>query len=109
MLRPMSPKVTVSSIPSITTLRRELDYGDSQVPRCGAFNDDMNAFRKKFTTSRGVAGIDLLKWNAKEGQEGLAEMTSAYLDEAGNGHSFWPDDESAANYNRYQYSKHGSQ
>jgi len=109
MLRPMSPKVTVSSIPSITTLRRELDYGDSRLPRCGAFNDDMNAFRKKFITSRGVAGPDLFNWNSEEAQDQLAEVTSAYLDGAGNGPRFWPDDKSAANYNKYQYSKHGSQ
>jgi hypothetical protein len=109
MFRPMSPKVKVSSIPSITTLRRELDYGDSQLPRYGAFIDDINAFRKKFVTSRGVAGIDLYNWISKEGQEGLAEITSAYLDGAGNGSSFWPDDKSEVNYNKYQYSKHGSQ
>ena len=109
MLRQRSPKVTVSSIPSITSLRRELDYGDPQLPRCGAFNDDMNAFRKKFITSRGVAGIDLFNWNSEEGQEGLAEITSAYLDGTGNGRSFWPDDRSAANFNKYQYSKHGSE
>ncbi|KAK5655306.1 hypothetical protein OQA88_5873 [Cercophora sp. LCS_1] len=107
--RSMSPKVTVSSIPSITALRRELDYGELKLPRCSAFNDDINAFRKKFITSRGVAGTDLFNWNSKDGQEGLAEITSTYLDEAGNGRIFWPDDESAANYNKYQYSTHESQ
>ena len=58
----------------------------------------MNAFRKNFKTSRGLAGIDLINWNSKDGQEGLAEMTSAYLDGEGKGNSFWPDDKSAANY-----------
>jgi hypothetical protein len=109
MLSSMSPKLTESSIPPITTLRRELDYGDSQLLRYSAFNDGMNAFRRNFISSRGVAGVDLYNWKDKEGQEGLAEITSAYLDKAGNGQRFWPDDEAATNYNRYQYSKHDSQ
>lgn len=33
-------------------------------------------------------------------------MTTAYLEKEGNGALFWPDEESAAHYNRWQYSKH---
>jgi hypothetical protein len=69
----------------------------------------MNAFRKSFTTSRGIAGVDLYNWNDEESQEGLAELTSAYLEKAGNGERFWPDDRTAVNYNRYQHSEHHSQ
>lgn len=98
-------KIFAASIPSITTLRKELDYGDPQSPRCAAFYDDTRAFRKKFITSRGVAGPELHDWKSREGQAALTEMTLAYLDKEGNGRLFWPDDKSSANYNKYQYSK----
>src|SRR4051812_13471426 len=100
-----SPKMAATAIPSVTSLRRELDHGDPRLPRCAAFYDDARAFRKKFVTSRGIAGIDLHDWNSRECQDGLTEMTLAYLEETGNGQTFWPDDKSSANYNRYQYSK----
>ncbi|GAB1314518.1 hypothetical protein MFIFM68171_04728 [Madurella fahalii] len=100
-----SPKIAASSIPNITTLRNELDYGDLHLPRCAAFNDDTNAFRRKFKTSHGIDGVDLHDWKSRDGQNGLNEMTVAYLDKEGNGRIFWPDDRSSNNYNKYQYSK----
>lgn len=100
-----SPKIAAANIPSITTLRNDLNYGDPRLPRCAAFYDDTRAFRKKFVTSHGVAGIDLHDWRSRDGQAGLTEMTVAYLDKEGNGPMFWPDDKSSSKYNRYQYSK----
>ncbi|KAK1749544.1 hypothetical protein QBC47DRAFT_354847 [Echria macrotheca] len=94
-----------SSIPNITTLRNDLDYGDIRLPRCAAFIDDTNAFRRKFKTSRGVDGVDLHDWKSRDGQAGLSEMAVAYLEKEGNGRIFWPDDTSSKNYNKYQYSK----
>jgi hypothetical protein len=100
-----SPKIAAANIPSITSLRNELDYGDLRLPRCAAFCDDTRAFRKKFITSNGIPGTDLHDWRSHEGQAGLTEMTLAYLDREGNGPMFWPDDKSSSMYNKYQYSK----
>jgi hypothetical protein len=106
---PGSPTVFAASIPNITSLRKDLDYADARLPRCGTFNDDTRAFRKKFKTSRGVNGVDLHDWRSQAIQAGLNEMTIAYLDKEGNGKLFWPDDPSSQNYNIYQYSKHREQ
>ncbi|KAL2126764.1 hypothetical protein VTI74DRAFT_279 [Chaetomium olivicolor] len=100
-----SHRVFAANIPSITALRNELDYGDARLPRCAAFYDDTRAFRKKFITSRGVAGTELHDWRSRDGQAALTEMTLAYLDKEGNGSLFWPDDKSSDKYNKYQYSK----
>lgn len=102
------PKIAAASIPSITTLRNELDYGDPNLPRCAAFYDDTRAFRKKFRNSRGTAGVDLHDWKSREGQADLTEMTIAYLEKEGNGQLFWPDDRASPNYNRFQYAKDGA-
>jgi len=98
-------KIAATAIPNITALRRGLDYGDVNLPRCVEFYDDMRVFRKKFKTSRGVSGTDLHDWKSREGQNALSEMTYAYLDKAGNGMVFWPDEPSAPNYNEYQYTR----
>ncbi len=100
-----SPLIAAASIPKITVLRNELDYGDPRLRRCAAFYDDARVFRKKFRTSRGVAGVDLHDWKSREGQAALTEMTTSYLDKEGNGLVFWPDDKTLPNYNKYQYSK----
>jgi hypothetical protein len=99
--------MSAASIPNITALRTALDYGDPRLPRCATFNDDTRAFRRKFRTSRGVAGVDLHDWKSRDGQAGLNEMTIAYLEKEGSGLMFWPDDISSPNYNKYQYSKDG--
>ncbi len=99
--------MSAASIPNITALRTGLDYGDPRLPRCATFNDDTRAFRRKFRTSRGVAGVDLHDWKSRDGQAGLNEMTIAYLEKEKSGLMFWPDDPSSPNYNKYQYSKDG--
>lgn len=99
--------MAAATIPNITALRTALDYGDARLPRCATFYDDMRAFRRKFTTSRGVPGVDLHDWKSREGQAGLSEMTIAYLEKDGGGLMFWPDDSLSPNYNKFQYSKDG--
>jgi hypothetical protein len=103
---PASPssKIPATSLPNITALREGLDYGDPHLTRCSAFYDDIRGFRKKFQTSSGLPGPDLLNWKLEEHQAGLDEMTSAYLDLAGNGRLFWPDSETSANFNKLRYS-----
>ena len=97
-------KTTAASIPKITELRNELDYGNPQLPRCMAFYDDIRVFRRKYRTSQGVPGFNLWDWKSREHQAGLTEMTQAYLDEEGNGRVFWPAEESSPNRNRLNYS-----
>jgi len=97
--------MAATAIPKVTALRRALDYGDAQLLRCITFNDDTRMFRRRFQTTSGVSGIDLHNWKSREHQAGLNEMTMAFLEKAGNGQVFWPNDKSAANYNKYQYSK----
>lgn len=92
-----------ASLPNITALRQALDYGDPHLARCSAFYDDVRAFRKKFVTSDGMLGPSLHDWRDRDHQDGLREMTRAYLDRDGNGLLFWPDDPSAANFNDLQY------
>lgn len=91
--------IPATSVPSITTLRRELGYGDSRNPRCQTFYDDVRAFRKKFVASNGIKGKDLHQWKDVAHQAGLREMAAAYLDTHGNGDLFWPIDSAAEHYN----------
>lgn len=103
---PGSPTIFAANIPNITNLRNELGYGDARLPRCVTFYADTRAFRRRFTTSNGVNGVDLYDWKSLAGQAGLDEMTTAFLDNTGNGPLYWPDDESSKDYyNKYQYSK----
>jgi hypothetical protein len=108
VMTPTKRKMAAASVPRtrISELRHELDYGDSKLPRCSAFNDDVRAFRKKFLTSSGLRGLELHDWKSSAHQAGLSEMTTAYLDHGGNGSLFWPDDVSSPRYNTLQYSKH---
>ncbi|RYP03867.1 hypothetical protein DL764_004846 [Monosporascus ibericus] len=76
-----------------------------KLTRCAAFTADVRAFRKKFTTKTGLPGTSLYDWRSPEHQYGLAEMTEDYLERAGNGPMWWPDDTSAPNHNKLQYSK----
>lgn len=94
-----------ATLPNITELRQALDYGDLHLIRCSTFSDDVRAYRKKFITSNGTSGPDLYDWRDPEHQAGLKEMTRAYLDRDKNGLLFWPDDPSAANFNKLQYSE----
>jgi hypothetical protein len=62
-------------------------------------------YRKKFKTANGTPGTDIYEWKEAADQAQLDEITTAYLDIAGNGHVFWPKDSSSANFNSLEYSK----
>lgn len=83
-----------SSIPKITDLRDQLGYGDSQLPRCRAFYDDITAFRRKYRTSLGLSGVDLIDWKSPSHQCALDKMVHVYLDIENNGALYWPDHQS---------------
>jgi hypothetical protein len=100
----MDPRPARSTaLPSITTLRRELDYSDPTLNRFATFNDGVRVFRKRFRTTEGVPGVSQYDW--KEHQAGLTSMTVAFLDGDGFGPIYWPDDESSRYFNKLQYSK----
>jgi len=99
------PKLVASSIPTITALREQLDYGDSHLSRCNAFYDDVRTFRKRYRTHDGSSGISLYNWKSPEHQAGLKEMTEAYLDKEGNGALYWPDGDTDPNRNKLRYSQ----
>jgi hypothetical protein len=99
-------RVTAASIPTITVLRDQLDYGDSQSKRCDVFYDDIRVFRKKYRSSTGLSGDDLHNWKSPEHQAALTEMSRAFLDTDGNGSRYWPDDDGSSNRNKLQYSRH---
>ncbi|KEY65637.1 hypothetical protein S7711_07886 [Stachybotrys chartarum IBT 7711] len=98
------PKVA-AEIPRISELRRMLDYDDTSLPRCKLLMEDLRAFRKKFATSQGRRGRDLINWRDETDQAGLLEMTRSYLLRDGNGSLFWPDDPTTPNYNKLQWTK----
>ncbi|EFQ25215.1 hypothetical protein CGRA01v4_06440 [Colletotrichum graminicola] len=93
-----------TAVPRITTLRQELNYGDGKSFQCQAFYDDLRAYRKKFVSSTGLEGSLLHDWKSRDHQTALGEMTRAFLQRDGNGHRYWPDDETSAHYNGLRYS-----
>lgn len=102
----MTSSRTPRSIPSITVLRHELDYGNPGLPRCQAFYDTVRIFQKTFRTRKGVEGSALLDWNSQEHRADLGEMVGAFLGKYGTG--FWPDDKSHIRANKYKCSTHGT-
>jgi hypothetical protein len=98
-----SPK-SAAAVPSITELRKLLDYGDLTLPRCQTFQYDTRTFRGKFISSQGIEGSNLYLWKVQSHQQGLDEMTDTFLQ--GNGMLYWPDDPASPRHNRWQYSKH---
>lgn len=96
--------INPTSIPPITALRQELDYGDPQLSRCQTFYDSVRVFRKTFVSSQGWEGISIHDWRSREHQIALGEMVRSYLEQHGNGRLFWPDDKSSSRANRFNYS-----
>lgn len=103
----MASLINPTSIPRITVLRKELDYGDPQLPRCQAFYDSVRVFRKTFLSSQGWDGNSINDWKSREHQTALGEMVRSYLELHGNGRVFWPDDDSQSRANKYKYSTDG--
>lgn len=100
----MASLINPTSIPQITALREELDYGDPQLSRCQAFYDSVRVFRKTFVSSQGWDGSSIHDWKSREHQVALGEMVRSYLEQHGNGKLFWPDDNSSSRANTYKYS-----
>ncbi|KAG8158358.1 hypothetical protein KVR01_012119 [Diaporthe batatas] len=100
----MTSPLNSSSIPPITALRQELDYGDPTLARCQAFYDSTRLFRKTFVSSQGWDGSSIHDWKSREHQVALGEMVRSYLEQHKNGRFFWPDDKSSSRANKFQYS-----
>jgi hypothetical protein len=96
-------KRSINSLPLIGELRQQLDYGDPGVPRYHMFYEDIQTFQRNFTTSNGLNGCRLFEW--RKHQKGLAEITRGYLENWGRGPIFWPDNPSAAWYNKLSYTR----
>jgi hypothetical protein len=92
-------------IPNITGLRVALDYGDPDLPRTRALNDDLRVFRRRYKSPLGPDGVDLHNWSSHVHQLALIRMADDWLDGDGNGARYWPDDEADSKYNKLQYSK----
>ncbi|KAF2496206.1 hypothetical protein BU16DRAFT_561040 [Lophium mytilinum] len=100
----MSPTKTIgsaSSVPNITELRRQLQYGNGHP----TFSDDVKMFRKNYRSPSGLVGMDLYEWSSQQQQTALDEMTETYLEKEGRGNLYWPDDETSTNLNVLQYSR----
>ncbi|OHE95988.1 hypothetical protein CORC01_08681 [Colletotrichum orchidophilum] len=100
----MANSINPTSIPSITNLREQLDYGDPHLPRCQAFYDSVRVFRKTFVTNQGWEGSTIHEWRSREHRSALSEMARAYLERHGNGQLFWPDDDAQGRANKLKYS-----
>lgn len=96
----------VGSIPTITALRLQLDYGDTKLARCVAFYDDVRIFRRRYFTQDGSPGLGFYHWKSPQHQTGLTEMVNDFLDKEGNGTRYWPDDDASPNHNKLRYSEH---
>ncbi|KAF4784844.1 hypothetical protein HER10_EVM0013166 [Colletotrichum scovillei] len=104
----MANTISPASIPPITQLREQLDYGDPHLPRCQAFYDSVRAFRKTYETSQGWEGNTIHEWRIREHRSALAEMARAFLELHGNGQLFWPDDNTKGKANKFKYSTDGA-
>ncbi|KAH8734885.1 hypothetical protein BGZ61DRAFT_528156 [Ilyonectria robusta] len=98
-------RMKVTNIPSITELRKELDYGHARERRDIVFYNTVRAYMFTFVSRKGISGPDLLKWKYRPHQAGLLEMASQFLDQDAKGAFFWPDDPAAPNHGKLQYSK----
>ncbi|KAK1754179.1 hypothetical protein QBC47DRAFT_403567 [Echria macrotheca] len=101
-----SPKILMSRIPNIKTLREELGYGDPKQRRYSVFCEYTSLFQKIYRTGSGIGGLELHNWKSDITQAGLDDMTAAFLEDEGNGWLFWPDERSSTYYNTLQYSEH---
>lgn len=93
-----------TSIPAITALREQLDYGNPRLARCQAFCDSVRVFRKEFVSSQGWHSSSIHDWKSGEHQTALSEMVRSYLELQGNGSLFWPEHNLQGRANKYKYS-----
>lgn len=103
MSAPSIDDMTATSIPNITKLRTQLDYGDRSKARCQAFYDDLRVFLRKSIAADGTPAIDWYEWNTQKSRVVFRELAEAYLDESGL--NFWPTAVSHPNKNRLDYAE----
>ncbi|KAI3547704.1 hypothetical protein CABS01_08055 [Colletotrichum abscissum] len=106
----MSSSINPTSIPSVSALRHQLGYGDSDPSSCQSklFQDSVRAFRKTFKTRQGYEGSAMYEWKSPEHQSALEEMAHEFLDRDGNGARLWPDEHAQGSVRKLKYSRHGT-
>lgn len=65
------------------------------------FANIVKAYPSRFTSSAGISGHQLLRWNHRLHLQGLVEMTHEFLCTSGNGPLFWPDGDESDDRLRY--------
>ncbi|RSL67871.1 hypothetical protein CEP53_002786 [Fusarium sp. AF-6] len=69
------------------------------------FADIVKAYPSRFTSSAGISGHQLLRWNNRLHLQGLVEMTHEFLCTSGNGPLFWPDENENGHKDPLRYSE----
>ncbi|KAH0429559.1 hypothetical protein CcaCcLH18_08372 [Colletotrichum camelliae] len=95
---------SLSKIPSIAILRERLNYGNKTTDSCKHLLSSIKLFHSIFKTQDGKAANEL-DWN-EPSQSFLNEMVEGFLDAAGNGPKFWPNNANSPNFNGLRYSNH---
>ncbi|RBR24931.1 uncharacterized protein FIESC28_02201 [Fusarium coffeatum] len=92
-------RTKTSSIPKLTTLRKQLGYGNPGGERDLAFKKAVAEQVKTFVSSvDSLPAFKLTKWKNRVHQRGLLEVTKNFLQ--ARGAEFWPDWRSDLNYKR---------
>ena len=88
----------VTQIPTITELRRQINYGDDRKAEWSAVKTHIQRFREAYRTSAGTPGSTFANWKNPTHRANLRKMVHHYLDH-GEGAQFWPNDKNALYYN----------
>lgn len=104
MARDAAGSLSISNIPSIAILRERLNYGNKNAESCKRLLSSIKLFHSTFKTQDGRAANEI-GWN-EPNQSILNEVVKVFLDAAGNGPNFWPNDENSPNFNGLRYSNH---
>ncbi|CAG7557169.1 unnamed protein product [Fusarium equiseti] len=92
-------RTKTSSIPNLTTLRKQLGYGNPGGEQDLAFKKAVAEQVKTFVSSvDSLPAFKLTKWKNRVHQRGLLEVTKNFLKVKGT--EFWPDWRSDLNYKR---------
>ena len=94
-------RTKTSSIPKLTTLRKQLGYGTPGGERDLAFKKAVAEQVKTFVSSVDrLPAFKLTKWKNLIHQRGLLEVTNDFLEVKGKGAEFWPYWKTDLNYQR---------
>lgn len=94
-------RTKTSSIPNLTTLRKQLGYGIPGGERDLAFKKAIAEQVRTFVSSTdNLPAFKLTKWKNRVHQRGLLEVTNDFLDVKGKGTEFWPYWKTDLNYQR---------